>query len=72
MTPTVAYGRDRVALVVEEDDGDGGCSGIRMRSVCRFQKGSINCGIIESVNCALIVGVFCALIEGVNVLLIVR
>ena len=58
---TVAYVRDRVAVVAEEDGGDGGNSGIR--SMCRFQKRCINCALIEGVNCALI--------ERVNVLLIV-
>ena len=59
---TISYGRDRISVVAEEDGGDSGNSGIRMRSVCRFQKGSINCALIKGVNCALI--------EDVNVLLI--
>ena len=57
-----AHGRNRVALVVEED---GGCSGIRTRFLCRIQNGKINCALIEDVNCALIECVDYALIEDV-------
>ena len=54
MSLTVTHWRDRVTVVVEDDGGDDSCSGIRLRSVCRFQKESINCALIEGVNCALI------------------
>ena len=56
MSLTVTHWRDRVTVVVEDDGGDDSCSGIRLRSVCRFQKESINCALIEGVNCALIEG----------------
>ena len=45
---TISYGRDRIAVVAEKDGGDGGSSGIRMRSVCRFQKRCINCALIAA------------------------
>ena len=51
---TISYGRDRIAVVAEEDGGDSGSSGIGMRSVCRFQKRCINCALIAELIAALI------------------
>ena len=50
---TISYGRDMIAVVAEEDGGDGGSSEIRMRSVCRFLKRCINCALIAALITAL-------------------